>query len=80
MECLAYLKENNVLHRDISANNVLYDPEDKAIYLLDFGFAVVMKNEEDRRLSGKVGTRGFKAPEISSLGMFMFVKTKKLIS
>lgn len=64
LSCISYIHSNNIIHRDISPSNIIY--ENGSFYLCDFGYAVL---NESKRLSICVGTKGFKAPEINKLGM-----------
>lgn len=39
MEALKYLHKNNIIHRDISLDNILYSPECQEIKIIDFGIS-----------------------------------------
>jgi serine/threonine protein kinase len=60
LAALQYLQEHDVLHRDISPNNILV-PEDPSspLKLIDFGLATA-----DAGCTGAVGTRRYRAPEV----------------
>ena len=59
---LAFLHRNHRLHRDIKSDNVLVDSEGR-IKMADFGFAVGLTKEVDKRRS-VVGTPYWMAPEL----------------
>lgn len=59
---LAFMHRNHRLHRDIKSDNVLVDFEGR-VKLADFGFAVGLTAEEDKRKS-VVGTPYWMAPEL----------------
>lgn len=59
---LAFMHRNHRLHRDIKSDNVLVDFNGR-VKLADFGFAVGLTAEEDKRKS-VVGTPYWMAPEL----------------
>ena len=59
---LAFLHRNHKLHRDIKSDNVLVDFQGR-VKLADFGFAVGLTTEENKRKS-IVGTPYWMAPEL----------------
>lgn len=58
-----YFHENNCIHRDLKAENVILDYENKKIYLIDFGIAKVLSSEPQIITRAK-GTMCYLAPEI----------------
>lgn len=59
---LAYLHRQHRLHRDIKSDNILVDFSG-AVKIADFGFAVGLTEEQDKRRS-VVGTPYWMAPEL----------------
>lgn len=45
-ETFTYLSKNNILHLDLNPSNILYNPQLKETYLIDFGSAVAMSAEK----------------------------------
>lgn len=59
---LAYMHGESICHLDVKCDNVLVDSEHRG-RLCDFGTAT--RIGASRRLCGKVGTPGYRAPEVS---------------
>jgi serine/threonine protein kinase len=59
---LAFMHRNHRLHRDIKSDNILVDL-DGHVKIADFGFAIGLTAEEDKRRS-VVGTPYWMAPEL----------------
>ncbi|WP_322777864.1 protein kinase domain-containing protein [Frankia sp. Cas4] len=59
LDALEYAHHRDVLHRDISPNNIIVDTDDRAT-LIDFGVAT---SDADRSV---VGTLSYQAPEIAA--------------
>lgn len=59
---LEFLHENNVLHRDIKGQNVLYT-SDGVVKLCDFGVSATVKNQKGKRAT-VIGTPYWMAPEV----------------
>eukprot|EP01129_Flabellula_baltica_P015985 TRINITY_DN8330_c0_g1_i1.p1 TRINITY_DN8330_c0_g1~~TRINITY_DN8330_c0_g1_i1.p1 ORF type:complete len:261 (-),score=47.79 TRINITY_DN8330_c0_g1_i1:5-787(-) len=55
--------QQNVIHRDVKSENVLYDAEQQLFVLCDFGHAAVLEGESDCCV-GISGTRQYIAPEM----------------
>lgn len=56
------LHDKNIMHRDISPGNILFD-ENWTSYLCDFGFS---KTDTDSEQSISVGTQAFRDPNIAT--------------
>ncbi|XP_076059384.1 serine/threonine-protein kinase Chk1-like [Oratosquilla oratoria] len=64
LDGVKYLHSRGVAHRDLKPDNLLVT-KDKVLKISDFGLACLfIKNGEETRLSGKVGTRPYMAPEV----------------
>ena len=60
IEGVGYLHQNEVLHRDLKLDNILFDTNGY-ITIIDFGVSRRLKFLEDAETYA--GTRGFQAPE-----------------
>ncbi|CBK20560.2 uncharacterized protein [Blastocystis hominis] len=62
LDALAYLHNNQQIHRDIKSDNILMNGEGE-VKLADFGFAVLLKSKDQVRKS-VIGTPFWMAPEL----------------
>jgi len=60
---LEELHSLNVVYRDLKPDNLLLD-SDGHLRISDFGLAVILKKENDYKVSGGAGTPGYQAPEV----------------
>lgn len=59
---LSYLHSQNIVHRDVKAENMLLDAH-RNLKIADFGVArVEAQNPQD--MTGETGTLGYMAPEV----------------
>jgi len=62
---LSYLHKNNICHRDIKPDNILYDKEKQQIKIIDFGVSKNMKlRGRYENMLTDTGTFYYKAPEM----------------
>ena len=64
VESIAYLHNNNVVHRDLKLENILVDQNNKQTKLIDFGCSVVVKKMQQTRLQYVCGTPLYMSPEM----------------
>ncbi|ORX64731.1 putative calmodulin-dependent protein kinase type 1 [Anaeromyces robustus] len=66
LEGIAYLHDNNIVHRDIKAENIMFrtKAEDSEIVIADFGLSRFINSDSDKMLQTVCGTQGYMAPEI----------------
>ena len=64
-EIVASVHAANVIHKDVSSRNVVYDPETRRCTLIDFGIATRLRNEESKfkAVAALEGTLAYIAPE-----------------
>jgi len=60
---ITYMHKNNCIHRDLKAENVMLDPENIKIYLIDFGISKILGDKKDFLTRAK-GTMHYLAPEV----------------
>ena len=65
LEGLVYLHGNNIIHRDITPDNILIDYNNNIIKIIDFGLSVIEGGNLILRFNcSKVGRKDFCCPEI----------------
>lgn len=65
LETLYYLERENIVHRDIKLENIIINPENLQIKVIDFGFGkVFQKMLFPKKMDLVCGTLEYMAPEI----------------
>ena len=59
---LKSLHHHNIVHRDIKTSNIVYDSQNKEVYIIDFGHAELLFPGIVHQF--KAGIRGYRAPEV----------------
>lgn len=65
IDAVDYLHTNNIVHLDIKLENIMINPKNKIIKLIDFGEAMIV--EKNQLVYGIKGTEQYMAPEILNL-------------
>ncbi len=63
---MEYCHRLNIIHRDLKPQNVLYDPDNDCIKIVDFGLSTLLK-EKDQKIRDMGGTTNYLAPEIFNM-------------
>ena len=62
---LEYLHKHHIVHRDIKTSNLLYDPHDEHLWIIDLGIITkTVQRGKRRNLWSNTGTLEYKAPEM----------------
>lgn len=59
-----YCHKNKIIHRDIKPENLLINTDEKSLKLCDFGFARLLPQQRNEKLTDYVATRWYRAPEL----------------
>ena len=62
----------NIVHLDLKTDNIVFDTQTKQIFIIDFGHSEKVKPQQ--KISGIVGTTGFRAPEVSKGNIYDPIK------
>ena len=70
---LSGLKQRLILHRDIKPANILVSDNtiNAKVYIADFGISAELKDSHQKK-SLKIGTPGFRAPEVLKENPYSF--------
>jgi eukaryotic-like serine/threonine-protein kinase len=63
-EALSHAHKSGIIHRDIKPENVMFQVEDGALKLMDFGIAKVFEEKEITMTGGLLGSPAHMAPEV----------------
>src|SRR6266511_2330339 len=66
------MHDHNIVHLDLKTDNIVFDLQAKQIFIIDFGHAEKVKPQQ--KISGIVGTTGFRAPEVSKENIYDPIK------
>lgn len=62
---LVYIHSQNICHRDIKPDNILYDRQNKKITIIDFGISKKIVERDTKKLMlSLTGTLYYRAPEM----------------
>jgi len=64
VEAVEFLHEQNIAHCDIKLENILFDPANKVIRLIDFGHSRIFSEEQPKKTKGIIGSPYYVAPEV----------------
>ena len=68
ISAISYCHDNNVVHRDLKLENILFlnKNENSEIKIIDFGVSTILEKKENKikRLNSKIGTVYYMSPEI----------------
>lgn len=69
LEAISYLHDNSIAHLDLKLENIIVNVNTNVVKLIDFGYAVIFKNEDnqDVKFFKKNGTIKYLAPEIVNI-------------
>ena len=66
IQALEYCHNLNIIHRDLKPQNILIDPDNNCIKIVDFGLSTLL-SEKDQKIKDMGGTTTYLAPEIFNM-------------
>ena len=62
-DAIKELHDHNIIHCDLKLQNMLYDPKENLVRLIDFGVSCNLKNETSLYIDENMGTDGYMSYE-----------------
>lgn len=62
-DCLAQLHNSGIIHRDLNPANIVYNPGNQEVKIIDFGVATAVNQNHDSGANQIIGTLAYISPE-----------------
>ena len=62
MDAVAFMHSKSIVHRDLKLENILYNPNNGEIKIIDFGFGI--KCDKNEKLNSFCGTPHYMDPDL----------------